>query len=278
MLARLAEIRRVLVVCPASLKSQWRAEITKFSGRSTQIVIGSGEERIVQYQSDAFFTICNYEQVLRDLSAIENVPWDLIILDEGQRIKNYESKTSNVIRQLESPFRLVLSGTPLENRLGELFTVARFIDDDLVTTLAAKQDLADASINISSDVNEVAMQSGMEDLKRRLEVILPPKLAAPLDESQQRRVEAEAERLAGEKRREQVAQAGGQLLSAALSLAGGLVGNTAAEPDQAKVDALTSKLGESIERDEQGRPQLKISLPSDEALRDLATTLARLLG
>ncbi len=534
LLARLAEIRRVLIVCPASLKSQWRAEIAKFSGRSTQIVIGSGEERIEQYQSDAFFTICNYEQVLRDLSAIENVPWDLIILDEGQRIKNYESKTSNVIRQLESPFRLVLSGTPLENRLGELFTVARFVDDDLLgpayrffhnhhvvdergktlayrnldalretmapillrrtraevarqlpertdqvirceataeqleihdnavrtvaqiaakrfmtemdrlrmqkclllarmacdstylcdqeaaeysskleritevmtelfadptrkivlfsewrrmlnriesrlddmgceyvrldgnvpqkkraaivarfqndpecrvismtnagstglnlqsantvvnvdlpwnpavleqriarayrmgqkqpvhvykfvttnaeyptieegllTTLAAKQDLADASINIGSDVNEVAMQSGMEDLKRRLEIILPPKLAAPVDESQQRRVEAEAERLAGEKRREQVAQAGGQLLSAALSLAGGLVGNTAAEPDQAKVDALTNKLSESIERDEQGRPQLKISLPSDEALRDLATTLARLLG
>ena len=78
------------------------------------------------------FTICNYEQVLRDLSAIEDVPWDLIILDEGQRIKNWESKTSNVIRQLESPFRLVLSGTPLENRLGELFTVARFVDDDLL--------------------------------------------------------------------------------------------------------------------------------------------------
>ncbi|TWT65953.1 DEAD/DEAH box helicase [Allorhodopirellula solitaria] len=534
LLSRLADIRRVLVVCPASLKAQWRAEITKFSDRSTQIVIGNGEERCEQYQSDAFFTICNYEQVLRDLSAIENAPWDLIILDEGQRIKNYESKTSNVIRQLQSPFRLVLSGTPLENRLGELFTVARFVDDDLLgpayrffhnhhvvdergktlayrnldtlretmspillrrtrtevarqlpertdqvvrceataeqleihdnavrivaqiagkkfmtemdrlrmqkclllarmacdstylcdqeaaeysskleritevmaeliadpsrkivlfsewrrmlsriesrmdemgceyvrldgnvpqkkraeivarfqndpecrvicmtnagstglnlqsantvvnvdlpwnpavleqriarayrmgqkqpvhiykfvtthaacptieegllTTLAAKQDLADASINIDSDVNEVAMQSGMEDLKRRLEVILPPKLAAPVDESQQRRVEAEAERLAGEKRREQVAQAGGQLLSAALSLAGGLVGNTAAEPDQAKVDALTSKLSESIERDEQGRPQLKISLPSDDALRDLASTLARLLG
>lgn len=152
------------------------------------------------------------------------------------------------------------------------------IEEGLLTTLAAKQELADASINIDSVVNEVAMQSGMEDLKRRLEIILPPKLAAPVDESQQRRVEAEAERLAGEKRREQVAQAGGQLLSAALSLAGGLVGNTATEPDKEKVDALTRKLSESIERDEQGRPQLKISLPSDEALRDLATTLARLLG
>ena len=152
------------------------------------------------------------------------------------------------------------------------------IEEGLLTTLAAKQDLADASINIDSNVDEVAMQSGMEDLKRRLEVILPPKLAAPMDESQQRRVEAEVQALAGEKRREQVATAGGQLLSAALSLAGGLAGDPNTAPDPAKADALTSKLGEAIERDEQGRPQLKISLASDEALRDLATTLARLLG
>lgn len=132
LLARLADIKRVLVICPASLKSQWRNEITKFSGRSTQIVLGNGAERQLQYSSDTFFTICNYEQVLRDVTAIETVAWDLIILDEGQRIKNWESKTSNVIRSLESPFRLVLSGTPLENRLGELYTVTKFVDDELL--------------------------------------------------------------------------------------------------------------------------------------------------
>ena len=132
LLARYADIQRVLIVCPASLKSQWKSEIGRFSGRSTQIVLGSGAERCDQYASDTFFTICNYEQVLRDLTAIESTKWDLIILDEGQRIKNWESKTSNVIRQLESPFRLILSGTPLENRLGELFTVARFADENLL--------------------------------------------------------------------------------------------------------------------------------------------------
>lgn len=122
------------------------------------------------------------------------------------------------------------------------------------------------------------MQSGMEDLKRRLEVILPPKLAAPVDESQQRRVSAEAERLAAQKQREQVAQAGGQLVTAALSLASGLLGDTNTEPDNQKVDMLSSKLSEAVERDEQGRPQLKIVLPGDDALRDLAVTLAKLLA
>ena len=54
---------------------------------------------------------------------------DLIILDEGQRIKNWEAKTSRVIKALKSPFALVLSGTPLENRIDELFSVVEFIDD-----------------------------------------------------------------------------------------------------------------------------------------------------
>ncbi len=129
LLARLADIRRVLVVCPASLKSQWRSEINRFCGRSNRIVLGSGEERVEQYESDEFFTICNYEQVLRDHATIERIPWDLIILDEGQRIKNWESKTSRLIKSLRSPFALVLSGTPLENRLEELYTVVSFIDD-----------------------------------------------------------------------------------------------------------------------------------------------------
>ncbi len=129
LLAQHAGIQRVLVVCPASLKSQWRNEIHRFCDRPCQIVIGSGDERSEQYESDTFFTICNYEQVLRDHGSIERIGWDLIILDEGQRIKNWESKTSQVVKSLKSPFALVLSGTPLENRLEELYTVVTFIDD-----------------------------------------------------------------------------------------------------------------------------------------------------
>ena len=60
LLSRLAEIKRVLIVSPASLKSQWRSEIQRFSNRSTQIVLGTGAERVDQYRSDTFFTICNY--------------------------------------------------------------------------------------------------------------------------------------------------------------------------------------------------------------------------
>ena len=128
-LAREAGIGRVLVVCPASLKSQWRSEIHRFSDRTVQLVTGGAAERARQYDNDSFFTVCNYEQVLRDILAIERIRWDLIILDEGQRIKNWESKTARVIKGLKSPFALVLSGTPLENRLDELYSVVQFVDD-----------------------------------------------------------------------------------------------------------------------------------------------------
>jgi len=129
LLRREAEISRVLVICPASLKSQWRNEAHKFGDLSCQLVMGKPEERAEQYQNGAFLTICNYEQVLRDHQLIEDVPWDLIILDEGQRIKNWEAKTSRLIKSLKSTYALVLTGTPLENRLDDLYSIVQFVDD-----------------------------------------------------------------------------------------------------------------------------------------------------
>jgi SNF2 family DNA or RNA helicase len=122
-------ICRVLVICPATLKAQWRAEIERFSAHGCQLVLGSVAERAAQYASGPLFTICNYEQLLRDLLAVERVPWDLIVLDEAQRIKNWEAKTSRTIKALRSRFALALTGTPLENRLDDLYSVVEFIDE-----------------------------------------------------------------------------------------------------------------------------------------------------
>lgn len=129
LLAREADVRKVLVVCPASLKSQWRNEIQRYGGRDVQLIGGATAQRTTQYQNECFFTVCNYEQVLKDILSIERTPWDMIVLDEGQRIKNWEAKTTRVIKGLKSRFALVLSGTPLENRLEELYSVVQFVDD-----------------------------------------------------------------------------------------------------------------------------------------------------
>ncbi|MGH7288985.1 MAG: DEAD/DEAH box helicase, partial [Myxococcota bacterium] len=130
LLRREAGIERVLVVCPASLKSQWRREIERASGAPCQLVLGASRERAAQFRSRSFFfTLANYEQVLRDAASIESAPFDLVVLDEAQRIKNWEAKTSRVVKALRSRFALALTGTPLENRLDELYSVVEFVDE-----------------------------------------------------------------------------------------------------------------------------------------------------
>jgi SNF2 family DNA or RNA helicase len=168
LLHRKAAIKRVLVVCPATLKTQWRGEIERFSDRDCQLVLGGAAERARQYDNGCFFTICNYEQVLRDILAIEKIEWDLIILDEGQRIKTWEAKTSRVIKGLRSPFALVLSGTPLENRLDELYSVVEFIDDRRLGP-------AFRFFNrhrVVDDKGAVLGYKNLSELRRRLEPIL----------------------------------------------------------------------------------------------------------
>jgi hypothetical protein len=150
------------------------------------------------------------------------------------------------------------------------------LEERLLDTLAAKQELASAALDIDSDTDEVQLQSGMEELRRRLEKLLGRQPDAPIDVSSQQAVEDQTRRIA--QHREQVAAAGGQLVDAALQLVGALVGgDQRVEPDGGLVQKLRAGLSEAIERDESGRPRLQITLPDDAALGRFAESLARLL-
>jgi len=128
-LARAAGIERVLVVSPTSVKHQWKSEIERFAGREALVVEGLRARRELQYEnSSAFFKITNYDVVHRDLDLIERWRPDLVILDEAQRIKNWKTRTARSIKQLDSPYAIVLTGTPLENRLEELHSIVEFVD------------------------------------------------------------------------------------------------------------------------------------------------------
>jgi superfamily II DNA/RNA helicase len=148
------------------------------------------------------------------------------------------------------------------------------IEERLLGTLSAKHDLALAALDVESDVTEVELQSGMEELKRRLERLLGQTPATPVDASEQRRVEAETQQLT--QRRERVAAASGELLGAALNLVGELV-NPDDTPDPTVVDQIRSGLTDCTERTPDGRVRLSFSLESDDHLNRLATTLAKLL-
>jgi SNF2 family DNA or RNA helicase len=129
LLARLRGISKVLVVAPASVKYQWEAEIRKFTDRPVQVIDGSIEQRQTQYQQSTFYRLVNYEQATRDLDSLNAWQPDLVVVDEAQRIKNWESKTSRAVKKLRSRYALVLTGTPLENKLEELYSIVQFVDD-----------------------------------------------------------------------------------------------------------------------------------------------------
>jgi superfamily II DNA or RNA helicase len=129
LLARERGVGRVLVVAPASVKYQWEGEIRKFTDRPVQVVEGLKDAREEQYAQDAFYKLVNYEQVVRDLDLMNAWRPDVVVLDEAQRIKNWESKTSRAVKKLQSRYAIVLTGTPLENRLEELYSIVQFVDD-----------------------------------------------------------------------------------------------------------------------------------------------------
>ncbi len=127
-LARCADVAGVLVICPTSLKDQWKREIEKFTDRSAVVIDGPAPKRRERYGSGAFYEIVNYDVIHRDLEAIRQSRYDLIILDEAQRIKNWKTLAARAVKQLESDYAIVLTGTPLENRLEELHSIVEFVD------------------------------------------------------------------------------------------------------------------------------------------------------
>lgn len=125
-----SKIRRALVVVPASLKPQWAREWRAFTDVELVTVEGHPDDRARLYRrrGDGVLLV-NYEQLLRDLPAVQKYAPELVILDEAQRIKNWQTKTAEVVKQLEPRWRLVLTGTPMENRLSELASIMEWVDE-----------------------------------------------------------------------------------------------------------------------------------------------------
>jgi len=132
-LRRYKGIQRALVICPASLKLQWRQEIERHAGDEALVITGDATEREELYAQAAsahppLFTILNYELTFRDLAQLEKIPFDLLIIDEVQRIKNFRTKTYAAIKKIKHEYIFALSGTPLETELEELYNIVRLVN------------------------------------------------------------------------------------------------------------------------------------------------------
>jgi superfamily II DNA or RNA helicase len=135
LLKEMRDIQRTLIICPASLKHQWAREIRRFTSLPVSVIEGNLAARRDLYRDSSFFKIINYELVRHDVEDLLKLRPDLIILDEAQRIKNWRAKTAQMVKSLPSRYAFVLTGTPLENRIDELYSIFQFLDPRILGPL-----------------------------------------------------------------------------------------------------------------------------------------------
>jgi superfamily II DNA or RNA helicase len=165
-LYRAKRVERGLLIVPASLKGQWLREWEATSDVPVALVDGSPQQRAHAYRvCRRGFLVANYEQVLRDLAPI--LEWDpgIVVLDEAQRIKNWATKTAAFVKRIRPPYRLVLTGTPMENRLEELASLMDWVDDH---ALEPKWRLVPWHSVFADGSREVVGVRHLETLRQRL--------------------------------------------------------------------------------------------------------------
>lgn len=152
----MGNVKRCLIVCPATLKMQWGQEIERFTSESYIIIDGDRNKRAKQYQrardENITYTIVNYELLRErmttgvdkkgkrikgdylDVSWVNAVGYDMIIVDEAHRMKNPMTLTSMAIREIQPPFRLLMTGTPIEKDLQNIFQLADYLSPNIFST------------------------------------------------------------------------------------------------------------------------------------------------
>ena len=118
------------VVCPPSVLTSWQDDLKKFSSPvefRTAFYIGSNRHRILKELSHYDTILTTYNIVTRDIETLSRTPWEYVVLDEAQKIKNPETATAKASKRLIGKHKLALTGTPIENRLSELWSIYDFL-------------------------------------------------------------------------------------------------------------------------------------------------------
>jgi len=187
--------KRVLVIAPSSLLKNWEAEFKKWLGSERLVVHvadGAGKVGIFRSYNTAPVLIISYEMLVRSLDDVRLVSWDLIVCDEAHRLKNSQIKTSSALSSLPCPRRVLLTGTPVQNDLGEFHSLASAAAPGLLGTRGDFNKKLEAAIEAGRqpealEEQKAAGQAAMERLadltqhlvlRRTSDVInkfLPPK-------------------------------------------------------------------------------------------------------
>ena len=129
------EAETVVIVTPASLKHQWAQEIQRYTGRTAAVLSGGAANRSAALASSAPYKILSYELTWRELHRLRDLEADVLILDEAQRAKNFRTRTAATLKAIPSRFLFVLTGTPIENRLDDLYSLFQIVDPGILGPL-----------------------------------------------------------------------------------------------------------------------------------------------
>lgn len=129
-------VNPTLLVCPTSVLNNWEREVAKFAP-TLSTVVHHGDRRkrgksFIESIKNKDLIITSYSLVHRDSKTLNRVNWQGIVLDEAQNIKNSTSKQSQAVRQIPAGFKIALTGTPVENRLTELWSILDFLNPDFL--------------------------------------------------------------------------------------------------------------------------------------------------
>ncbi len=119
-----------MIVTPASLVYNWKSELERFAPSiDVKMVVGSAEERctMINHIGDSGIVITSYDLLKRDIHEYVEKVFDTLIIDEAQYIKNSNTQATKAVKKLKAQFKLALTGTPIENRLSELWSIFDFI-------------------------------------------------------------------------------------------------------------------------------------------------------
>ncbi|XP_034267055.1 chromodomain-helicase-DNA-binding protein 1-like isoform X1 [Pantherophis guttatus] len=126
--------RPFVIICPLSVLNSWKDELKRFSPNLSTVIYLGGKEERAELQQDLMSNHCfhilltTYEMCLKDPAFLKRFNWTCLIVDEAQRLKNQDSLLHKTLSEYSTDFRLLLTGTPIQNNLQELYSMLTFIE------------------------------------------------------------------------------------------------------------------------------------------------------
>ncbi len=143
--------KKALVVVPAGLLCNWQMEVKKFAPDLGIFSYHGGARDLKRFKHDVLVT--TYATCRRDFEKLKEIPWQIVVIDEAQNIKNAESEQSKILRSFAAPMKIAMSGTPVENRLMEFWTIMDFCNRGLLPPMQKFRDDFETPIQKNNDAH-----------------------------------------------------------------------------------------------------------------------------